>query len=75
MKPLNLNGSMIVQKGVFGILGNAHILVNCPTIFYQRLEVYRVETMDMGKLRWNNGVIGKCNPSKYYSTYCTGHDI
>ena len=33
-----------------------------PIIPYQRINVYRVETMDMGRLCWNNGVSGKCNP-------------
>ena len=29
-----------------------------PIISYQRIKVYRVEKMDMGKSHWNNGVSG-----------------
>ena len=47
------------KRGYFGLFGNAHILVYYPIIPYQRIEVYRVETMDMGILHWNNGVSGK----------------
>ena len=31
-----------------------------PIIYYQRIKVYRVETMDMGISHWNIGVIGAC---------------
>ena len=37
---------------------------------YQNIKVYRVITMDMGRFRWNNGVSGKCIPSKYCGIYC-----
>ena len=59
-------------RGYFGLLGKAHILVYYNIISYQRIEVYRVETMDMGGLFWNNDVGRKRNPNKYGSTYCTG---
>ena len=36
-----------------------------PIISYQRIKVYRVETVDIGRFRWNNGVSGKFIPSKY----------
>ena len=62
----------MAQKGYFGLLGNAYILVYYHTISYQMVEVYMVKTMDMGRLRWNNGFSGKYNPSNYYSNYCTG---
>ena len=62
----------MVQKGVFGLLSNAHVLVYYPIISYQRIEVYRVETIYMRRLRWNNGVRGILNPSKYGGIYCTG---
>ena len=32
--------------------------LNYPIISYQRIKVYRVETMDMGISHWNNGVSG-----------------
>ena len=60
------------KKGYFGLLGNDNILVYYYIISCQRIEVYRVETMDMRRLNWNNGVSGKYNPSKYGGIYCTG---
>ena len=60
------------ERRYFGLLGNDHILVYYPIISYQSINVYRVETMDMGKVLWNNGVSGKFNPSKYGGIYCTG---
>ena len=53
------------EKGYFGILGNDHILVYYPMISYQRIKFYKVETMDVGRFCWNDGVSGKLNPSKY----------
>ena len=35
-----------------------------PFISYQRIKVYRVKKMDMGRFHWNNGVSGKLNPIK-----------
>ena len=67
-----LHGYIIFQKGYFGLLGNDDILIYYPIISYQRIRVYRSETMDVGIFCWNNGVIGKCNPSKYFGIYCTG---
>ena len=56
-------------------MGNAHILAYYPIISYQGIEVYRIETMCMGRLFWNNAVGVKWNTSKYFSTYLTGKDI
>ena len=55
-------------------MGNGHILVYDHIISYQRIKVYRVETMDMGIFRWKNGVGGKFNPSKDCGIYFTGYD-
>ena len=46
-------------KVYFGLSGNTNILVYYPIISYQRIEVYRIETMDMGRSPWNSGVSGK----------------
>ena len=46
----------MVQKGYFGLLGNAHILVYYPILSCQYIYIYRVETLDMGRFRWNNCV-------------------
>ena len=60
------------ERGYFGLLGDAHILVYYPIISYQMIEGCRFETMDMKIFLWNNGVSVKFNPSKYYNNYCTG---
>ena len=60
------------ERGYFGLLGNNHILVYYPIISYQRIKVYRVETIYMVRLLWNNDVSGKYNPSRYGGIYCTG---
>ena len=60
------------KRGYFGLLGNTYVFVYYPIISYQRIKVYRVETMDMVIFFWNNGVSGKCNHSKYSGIYCTG---
>ena len=54
------------------MLGNSHILAYFNIIYNQEIEVYRVKKIDMGRFRYNNGFIGKCNTGKYYSDYCTG---
>ena len=64
--------TLFSERRYFGPLGNDHILVYYPLIYYQRIKVYRFETMNMGRFRWNNGVSGKCNPIKYSGIYCTG---
>ena len=44
------------ERGYFVILGNDNLLVCYPIIFYQRITVYRVDIMDIGRFCWNNGV-------------------
>ena len=48
----------MVQNGIFWTIGEQSYFVYYPIISYQRIKVYRVETMDMGRSHWNNGVIG-----------------
>ena len=54
-----LNVYIMVQNRYFALLGNTHNLVYYPIVSYQNIKVYRVETMDMGKIpltywcRWN----------------------
>ena len=52
------------ERGYFGPWEHLD-LVYYPIISYKRIKVYRVETMNIGILRWNNGVSGKFNTSKY----------
>ena len=48
----------MVRKGIFWNIGEQSYFFNYPIISYLRINVYRVETMDMGRSHWNNGVIG-----------------
>ena len=48
----------MVQNGIFWTIGEQSYFVYYPVISYQRIKVYRVETMDMGIPHWNNGVSG-----------------
>ena len=48
----------MVRNGIFLTIGEQSYFVYFPIISYQRIKVYRVETMDMGISHWNNGVIG-----------------
>ena len=56
------------RKGVFWTIGEHSYFVYYPIISYLRIKVHRVETMDMGIFRWNNGAGGKCNTSKHGDT-------
>ena len=62
----------MVRNWVFWTIGEHSYFVYYPIISYLRIKVFRVETMDIGRLRWNNGVSGKFNPSNYIGIYCTG---
>ena len=48
----------MVQNGIVWTIGEQSYYVYYSIISYQRINVYRVETMDIGRLHWNNGVIG-----------------
>ena len=48
----------MVQNGIFWTIGEQSYIVYYPIISYQRIKVYRVETMDMGISHWNNSVTG-----------------
>ena len=50
----------MVGKEIFWTIGeHLYIYFFYPIISYQRIKVYRVETMDMGSFRCGNGVIRK----------------
>ena len=59
-----LNGYIVVRKGIFWTIGGHLYFLYCPIISYQRIKVYRFETIYMGRLLWNNDVSVKYNPSK-----------
>ena len=48
----------MVRNEIFWTIGEKTYLVYYPIISYQKIKVYRVETMDMGRSHWNNGVSG-----------------
>ena len=48
----------MVQNGIVWTIGEQTYFVYYPIISYQKIKVYRVETMDMGRSHWNNGVSG-----------------
>ena len=48
----------MVQNGIFWTIGEQSYFVYYPIISYGKIKVYRVETMNMGRSHWNNGVSG-----------------
>ena len=48
----------MVRNGICWTIGGKSYFLYYPIIFYQIIKVYRVETMDMGRYHWNNGVSG-----------------
>ena len=48
----------MVRNGIFWTIWEQTYFFNYPIIYYQKIKVYSVETMDMGRSHWNNGVIG-----------------
>ena len=48
----------MVRNRIFLTIGEQSYFVYYPTISYRRIKVYMVETMDMGRSYWNNGVVG-----------------
>ena len=59
MTYLVLNGDSIVQNRIFWTIEEHLYFVYYPIISYQRIKFYRVETMDMGRSHWKNGVSEK----------------
>ena len=48
----------MVQNGIFWTIGEQTYFVYYPIIYYQKIKVDRVESMDMGISHWNNGASG-----------------
>ena len=46
----------MVRNGIFWTIGEKSDFVYYRIISYQNIKVHRVETMDMGRSHWNNGV-------------------
>ena len=49
----------MVRNGIFWTIGEQSYFVYDLIISYQKIKVYTVEKMDMGRSHWNNGAIGK----------------
>ena len=64
----------MVRNGIFWTIGEKLYIIDCPIMSYRNIKVYRVETMNMERYHWNNGVSGtillengvsrKCNYGK-----------
>ena len=61
----------MVQNGICWTIGEHLYFLYCPIISYQRITVYRVETMDIGISHWNNGVTGKI----LMEYWCSQHEL
>ena len=48
----------MVRTRIFWNIGDQSYIVYYYIIYYQKIKVYRVETMDMVISHWNNGVTG-----------------
>ena len=46
----------MVRNGIFWTIGKQTYVVYYPIISYRKIKVYRVETIDMRRSHWNNGV-------------------
>ena len=61
----------MVRNGSFWTIAEQYYIGYYPIISYRKINVYRVESMDMGISQWNNDVIGTFSHiHKYGSTYC-----
>ena len=61
----------MVQNGIFWTIGEYLYSVYFPIISYQRIKVYRVETMDMGRSHWKQWCHwDDYHIHKYYGNYC-----
>ena len=48
----------MVRNGIFWTIGEKSYMVYYPIISDLKINVYRVDTMDMGISHWNNGIVG-----------------
>ena len=53
-----LFGYVMVQNRIFWTIGEHLYLVYYPIISHRRINAHRVETMDIERYHWNNGVSG-----------------
>ena len=53
-----LFGDVMVQNRIFWTIEKQLYIIDYPIISNQKIKVCRVETMNMGRSHWNNGVSG-----------------
>ena len=51
-----LFGYVMVQNRIFWTIGEQSYCVYYPLIAYLRINIYRVETIDMGISHWNSSI-------------------
>ena len=49
----------MARNRIFWNIGEQSYIFYYPMIYYRKIKVHRVETMDKGRSHWNSGVIGK----------------
>ena len=53
-----LFGYVMVRNGIFWTIGEQSCFVYYPIISYQKINVYRVKKLYMGRSHWSKGVSG-----------------
>ena len=48
----------MVRNRIFWTIAEQSYIVYYHIIYYRKIKVYKVETIDMGKSQWNIGFIG-----------------
>ena len=48
----------MVRNRIFWTIGEKSYIAYYPIIYYRRIKVYMVKTLDMERSHWKNGVIG-----------------
>ena len=48
----------MVQNEICWTIGEQLYMIDYPIMYYRKIKVYRVKTMNMGRSHWNNGVSG-----------------
>ena len=48
----------MVRNGIFWTIGEQLYIIDYPIISYRKIKVYSIETINMGRSHWNNGVSG-----------------
>ena len=54
------------RNGIFWTIGEQKYFVYYTIISYRKIKLYMVQTMDIGRSHWNNGVSGKIMLEQWY---------